>query len=104
MARGAQLVTRVISARKGRRTLSLTATSWCSCTARRMAGKILANRFTNELGNAIYARASEEPIGKTPGIVLYIAGPESDMEMHVTRQEALELYSLLSKLLKPARR
>jgi len=67
-------------------------------------GKVVTNRFRNEKGNDIYIRASEEPIGGVPGIVLYIAGPDSDTEMHVTRQEGLELLTLLSKLLKPGRR
>jgi hypothetical protein len=64
-------------------------------------GRTFTNRFTNELGNAIYVRAREEPIGRTPGIVLYLAGPDSDMEMHVTRQEAVELLQALARILKP---
>jgi hypothetical protein len=67
-------------------------------------GKVVSNRFRNEKGNDIYARASEEPIQGIPGILLYLQGPDSDTEMHITRQEGLEVLSLLSKLLKPARR
>ncbi|MDB5195298.1 MAG: hypothetical protein JWO84_482 [Parcubacteria group bacterium] len=67
-------------------------------------GKMVSNRFTNEKGNDIYIRANEEPIHGVPGILLYIAGPDSDTEMHVTRQEGLELLMLLSKLLKQGRR
>jgi len=66
--------------------------------------RVVSNRFTNEKGNTIYMRANEEPIQGVPGILLYLNGPDSDTEMHVTRQEALELMSLLSKLLKPSRR
>ncbi|KND47167.1 MAG: hypothetical protein AB199_01905 [Parcubacteria bacterium C7867-004] len=67
-------------------------------------GRLISNRFTNEKGNDIYVRAKEEPIGGVPGILLYIAGPDSDSEMHVTRQEGLELLAVLSKLLKTGRR
>jgi len=67
-------------------------------------GKVLSNRFRNEKGNDIYLRVSEEPIQGDPGILLYIAGPDSDTEMHITRQEGLELLTLLSKFLKPVRR
>ena len=67
-------------------------------------GKVLSNRFRNEQGNDVYLRVNEEPIHGVPGILLYVAGPDSDTEMHVTRQEGLELLMLLSKLLKPGRR
>ena len=66
-------------------------------------GKVISNRFRNEKGNDIYVRASEEPIHGVSGILLYIAGPDSDTEMHVTRQEGLELLTVLSKLLKTGR-
>lgn len=66
-------------------------------------GKVLSNRFRNEKGQDVYVRASEEPLHGTPGILLYIAGPDSDSEMHVTRQEGLELLAVLSKLLKTGR-
>jgi hypothetical protein len=66
-------------------------------------GKVVSNRFRNERGNEIYARASEEPIQGVPGILFYIAGPDSDTEMHITRQEGMELLALLSKLLKRGR-
>ena len=66
--------------------------------------QVITNRFTNELGNEIYARVTEAPIGGVPGVILYIAGPDSDMEMHVTRKEAQELLALLSKSLKPSRK
>ena len=63
-------------------------------------GKIVSSRFRNEKGNDIYARITEEPIQGVPGVLLYLAGPDSDTEMHMTRQEAVELMALLSKLLK----
>lgn len=66
--------------------------------------RVVSNRFRNEKGNDIYVRASEEPVHGVPGILLYIAGPDSDSEMHVTREEGLELFKLLTKLLKPGRR
>jgi hypothetical protein len=67
-------------------------------------GKVVSNRFQNERGNEVYIRASEEPIHGIPGVLLYVTGPDSDTEMHITRQEGLELFALLSKLLKTGRR
>lgn len=67
-------------------------------------GKVLSNRFQNEKGNNIYIRATEEPVHGVPGVLLYIAGPDSDTEMHVTRQEGLELLHILTKFLKSGRR
>lgn len=66
--------------------------------------KVVSNRFRNERGNDIYIRISEEPIQGVPGLHLYVAGPDSDTEMHITRQEGIELSLLLTKLLKPSRR
>ncbi len=66
-------------------------------------GKVVSNRFQNEKGNDIYVRASEESLHNVPGILLYIAGPDSDTEMHVTKQEAIELLAVLSKILKTRR-
>lgn len=67
-------------------------------------GKMVSNRFRNEKGNDIYARVSEEPIQGVPGVLLYLTGPDSDTEMHITRQEGLEIMALLSKILKPGSR
>lgn len=67
-------------------------------------GKVISNRFRNENGNDIYVRVTEEPIQGVPGILLYIAGPDSDAEMHITRQEGIELLEVLSKLLRSRRR
>ena len=66
--------------------------------------KVVSHRFRNEKSNDIYMRISEEPIQGVPGLLLYVAGPDSDTEMHITRQEGIELSMLLSKLLKPGRR
>jgi hypothetical protein len=66
--------------------------------------KVVSHRFRNEKGNDIYIRINEEPIQGVPGLLLYVAGPDSDTEMHITRQEGIELSLLLSKLLKPGRR
>jgi hypothetical protein len=66
--------------------------------------KVVSHRFTNERGSEVYIRASEEPIQGVAGVLLYVTGPDTDTEMHVTRQEGLELLTLLSKLLKNARR
>lgn len=65
--------------------------------------KVVSTRFRNEKGNDIYVRASDEPIQGVPGVLLYIAGPDSDAEMHITRQEGRELLEVLSKFLKGRR-
>lgn len=67
-------------------------------------GKVVSTRFRNEKGNDVYVRASEESVQGVPGIVLFVTGSDEDSEMHITRQEGIELFALLSKLLKPGRR
>lgn len=67
-------------------------------------GKVVSNRFRNEKDNDVYIRASEEPIEGTDGVLLYLQGPDSDTEMHITRQEAHELLIVLTKLLRPGSR
>lgn len=67
-------------------------------------GKVVSTRFRNEKGNDVYVRASEESVQGVPGIVLFVTGPDEDAEMHLTRQEGIELFALLSKLFKPGRR
>lgn len=64
---------------------------------------MVSTRFRNEKGNDVYVRASEESVQGIPGLVLFVTGPDEDSEMHITRQEGLELFALLSKLLKPGR-
>jgi hypothetical protein len=63
--------------------------------------RTFTNRFQNELGHDIYVRAAEKEVAGTPSVVLYMAGPDSDTELEITRNEALELYRLLEKVLKP---
>ncbi len=65
--------------------------------------KVVSTRFRNEKGNDVYVRASEEPVQGVPGVVLFVTGPDEDSEMQITQQEAIELFALLSKLLKPGR-
>ncbi|MEK7079674.1 MAG: hypothetical protein AAB883_00770 [Patescibacteria group bacterium] len=67
-------------------------------------GKVVSNRFRNEKGDDVYVRVSEEPVVDTEGVLLYVQGPDSDAEMHVTRQEAHELLMALTKLLRPGSR
>lgn len=55
--------------------------------------------FTNELGNEIHLELSEEEIGGINGIKLFIAGPTSDTELHVTRIEAEVIHHELGKLM-----
>lgn len=66
-------------------------------------GKILLQRFKNEKDEEIYVRVKEEPFLREPGVLLYVARPDSDAEMHITRQEAQELSRLLSSVLRGGR-
>jgi hypothetical protein len=66
-------------------------------------GKVVTTRFKNERGNDVYLRVTEEPLLGVPGVLLYVAGPDSDSEMHITRQEGLELLAALTKILKIGR-
>jgi hypothetical protein len=66
--------------------------------------KVYSRQFVNELGNTVTLRVSEEMRHGVKGIVIYVAGPDSDTESFVTSQEAVELLEGLSKLLKPKRR
>jgi hypothetical protein len=66
--------------------------------------KIYSRNFVNELGNTITVRVSEEMRHGMKGILIYMEGPDSEMENFVTPQEAVELLEGLSKLLKPRRR
>jgi len=63
-----------------------------------------SRQFVNELGNTIIVRVNEEKRHGMPGILLYVAGPDSDTELFITRQEAMEVLEGLSKVLKPGRR
>lgn len=63
-----------------------------------------SRQFQNELGNTITVRASAETVSGVPGILVAIIGPESDTELEVTRQEALELLEGISRVLNLKRR
>jgi hypothetical protein len=62
-----------------------------------------SRQFINELGNSINVLVSDEERHGVKGIRIYIAGPDSDTENFVTRQEAVELLEGLSKIMKPKR-
>ncbi|OGG60013.1 hypothetical protein A3C89_03865 [Candidatus Kaiserbacteria bacterium RIFCSPHIGHO2_02_FULL_50_50] len=55
--------------------------------------------FTNELGNAITVEVSAKEIEGVPGVLLYIEGPTSLTENHITRKEAEVIYEALGNLL-----
>ncbi len=57
-------------------------------------------KFRNEIGNEIEIRVSEKDIDRVRGVLLWIAGPNSDTEMHITRLEAEVLHEELGKALK----
>ena len=62
-----------------------------------------SRQFINEQGNSVFVQVSDEERFGVKGILIYIAGPETDTENFVTRQEAVELLEGLSKLMKPKR-
>lgn len=53
--------------------------------------------FINELGNEIQVQVTKKEIDGVPGVLLFIAGPTSDTEVHITKQEAEVLYQELGK-------
>lgn len=55
--------------------------------------------FVNELGNGIQLRVLEKDIEDIPGILIAIAGPTSDTELHITRGEAEILREQLCRVL-----
>jgi len=55
--------------------------------------------FTNELGNAITVEVSAKEIEGVPGVLIYIEGPTSLTENHITRKEAEVIYEALGNLL-----
>lgn len=55
--------------------------------------------LTNELGNRIDIRVTEQEIDGVPGIVIDMAGPTSAIENHMTRHEAEILHKHLSAVL-----
>lgn len=62
-----------------------------------------SHQFVNELGNRVSVRVHEETRYGAPGVVLHVGGPDSEGEFFVTRQEALELLTGLTRVLKTHR-
>ncbi len=60
--------------------------------------------FTNELGNTITVQVFEKEIEGVPGILLAIAGPTSDTEIHITRLESRVVYEELGRVLSADKR
>ncbi len=56
--------------------------------------------FTNELGNSIEVEVSKKEIEGVDGVLIYISGPTSLTENHVTRKEAEVIYEQLGEILK----
>jgi regulator of replication initiation timing len=54
--------------------------------------------FTNELGNTIRIKITEEPISGIDGVLIKIEGPTSLTENHLTRMEAEKLRDALNQL------
>jgi hypothetical protein len=55
--------------------------------------------FTNELGNKISIEVLERVTNGVDGILIYIEGPTSNTEVHITRQEAQVLLKALRQVL-----
>lgn len=56
-------------------------------------------KFTNELGNEILVHVSEKETHGAPGVSIFIEGPTSDTENHVTLLEAEAIYKCLGLLI-----
>lgn len=54
--------------------------------------------FINELGNEITLSVTKKEIDGVDGVLIYIKGPHSDTENHITQKEAEELYCELKKV------
>lgn len=61
---------------------------------------LYTRRFKNELGNDILVQVKDDALRKVPAVSVYIEGPDSDMEMIITKAEALEVLEGLYKVLK----
>ena len=57
-------------------------------------------KFTNERGNEIVVRVTEKETHGVPGVVIFIAGPISDTENHVTLLEAEVIHEELGRVIK----
>lgn len=53
-------------------------------------------KFVNELGNEIIVRVTDKETCGLPGVLLFIAGPKSDIENHITLMEAEVICEQLS--------
>ncbi len=56
-------------------------------------------KFINELGNEITVNVSEKPINDVGGVLIYMEGPTSVTENHITRAEAEILLEELKEVL-----
>ena len=54
--------------------------------------------FHNELNNKITVKITEKDIDGVAGVIIYISGPTSETENHITRMEAKEIYVQLKDL------
>lgn len=55
--------------------------------------------FVNELGNEIKLSVSEKEVDNVSGVLVSIAGPSSDTEVHITKEEAKVLLRELQEVL-----
>jgi hypothetical protein len=58
-----------------------------------------AERFKNELGNEITLAVYPKPTDGVEGVMIFIRGPSSDTENHITKIEAERMYAQLGKVL-----
>lgn len=56
-------------------------------------------KFINELGNEITVSVSEKEIDGVEGVLIFIGGPISSTEVHVTKEEAKVILEELSHVL-----
>jgi ribosome maturation factor RimP len=61
--------------------------------------KEVSKHFENEIGNQIEIKVAEETIEDVAGILVTITGPDSTIDMHVTRLEAEILFEQLNQVL-----
>lgn len=55
--------------------------------------------FTNELGNKIELAVYSLPTDGIEGVMIFLRGPTSDTENHITKMEAEKMYEQLGHLL-----
>lgn len=59
----------------------------------------LAKHFRNELGHDIDIQVEKRELAGVDGILISIAGPDSDTDVHITKVEAQVLYETLASVL-----